>query len=407
MTQAQQDTQLKRSLSLPLVVLYGLGVTIGAGIYVLIGATAGKAGIYAPVSFILAAFVMIFSAASMAELSARFPVSAGEAAYIRNGLRSPLLALGTGLLVVLSGLISAATVSIGSSGYIQSLIHLPDAVIIVVVILSMGVIALWGITESVTFAAIFTFVEIAGLLAIVVAALWNEPEIIQEVPRVIPSFGDFEAFGAISAAGLLAFFAFIGFEDIVNLAEETKNPKKTIPWAIFLTLICATLIYVAVVTIAVLTVPIDELSSSNAPVGLLFERITGASPLVITLIAIVATLNGVIIQMIMASRVLYGLSKQGSLPAIFSKISSRTQTPVFSTVFVVIIILLFALVFPIDSLAEMTSRVALTVFTLINLSLIRIKLRGEKAEAGVFRVQIWVPVLGFITCIGFLASSFV
>ena len=407
MTQAPQNTELRRSLSLPLVVLYGLGVTIGAGIYVLIGATAGKAGIYAPLSFVLAAFVMIFSAASMAELSARFPVSAGEAAYIRNGLRSPLLALGTGLLVVLSGLISAATVSIGSAGYIQSLIHIPSPVIIALVIVSMGLIALWGITESVIFAAIFTFIEVAGLLAIVVAALWNEPEIIHEIPTVIPSFTNFEAFGAISAAGLLAFFAFIGFEDIVNLAEETKNPKKTIPWAIFLTLISATLIYVAVVTIAVLTVPIDELSSSNAPVGLLFERITGASPFVITLIAIVATLNGVIIQMIMASRVLYGLGKQGSLPAIFSKISAKTQTPVFSTLFVVAIILVFALIFPIESLAEMTSRVALTVFTLINLSLVRIKWCGEKAEEGIFHVGIWVPVLGFITCIGFLASSFV
>jgi len=407
MTQSSQNTELRRSLSLPLVVLYGLGVTIGAGIYVLIGATAGKAGIYAPLSFVLAAFVMIFSAASMAELSARFPVSAGEAAYIRNGLRSPLLALGTGLLVVTSGLISAATVSIGSAGYIQSLIHLPDAVIIALVIVCMGLIALWGITESVTFAAIFTFVEVAGLVAIVVAALWNEPEIVQEIPKVIPSFTDFEAFGAISAAGLLAFFAFIGFEDIVNLAEETKNPSKTIPWAIFLTLIGATLVYVAVVTIAVLTVPIDELAGSNAPVGLLFERITGASPLVITLIAIVATLNGVIIQMIMASRVLYGLGKQGSLPAIFAKVSRRTQTPVVSTIIVIVIILALALVFPINSLAEMTSRVALTVFTLINLSLIRIKLRGEKAEEGIFQVRLWVPVLGFITCVGFLASSFV
>ncbi|PWQ94891.1 APC family permease [Leucothrix pacifica] len=407
MTQSSQNTELRRSLSLPLVVLYGLGVTIGAGIYVLIGATAGKAGIYAPLSFVLAAFVMIFSAASMAELSARFPVSAGEAAYIRNGLRSPLLALGTGLLVVTSGLISAATVSIGSAGYIQSLIHLPDAVIIALVIICMGLIALWGITESVTFAAIFTFVEVAGLVAIVVAALWNEPEIVQEIPKVIPSFTDFEAFGAISAAGLLAFFAFIGFEDIVNLAEETKNPSKTIPWAIFLTLIGATLVYVAVVTIAVLTVPIDELSGSNAPVGLLFERITGASPLVITLIAIVATLNGVIIQMIMASRVLYGLGKQGCLPAMFAKVSRRTQTPVVSTMIVIVIILALALVFPINSLAEMTSRVALTVFTLINLSLIRIKLRGEKAEEGIFQVRLWVPVLGFITCVGFLASSFV
>jgi len=397
--------QLKRNLSLPLVVLYGLGVTVGAGIYVLIGATVGQAGIYAPLAFILAAIVMAFSAASMAELSSRFPVSAGEAAYVREGFQRSWLSLLTGLLVITSGLVSAATVSIGSAGYIHYLLAIPEAWIITLVVITMGAIAIWGIKESVTFAAVFTFIEVGALLAIVFLALWQQPEIVNDVPKIFPAIGDFSALAAISSAGLLAFFAFIGFEDIVNLAEEAKQPRRTIPLAILVTLIGATVVYVMVATVAVLTVPLDELSASKAPVGLLFERIMGSSPLVITLIAIVATLNGVIIQMIMVSRVIYGLSRQGSIPVFFGSVNAYTQTPVIATLLVMLVILLLALVFPIGLLAELTSTVALCIFILINLSLCLIKLRDDSVPDEGLRVGLWVPVLGAFLSAAFLLAS--
>ena len=404
-TATNTETQLKRSLSLPLVVLYGLGVTVGAGIYVLIGATVGQAGMYAPLSFVLAAIVMAFSAASMAELSARLPVSAGEAAYVREGFQRSWLALLTGLLVITSGLVSAATVSIGSAGYIQQLLPISESLIITLVVITMGAIAIWGIRESVTFAAIFTFIEVGALLAIVFIALWKQPEIVYQTPKIIPAINDFSALAAISGAGLLAFFAFIGFEDIVNLAEEAHQPRRTIPMAILVTLIGATIIYVMVATVAVLTVPIAELSASRAPVGLLFERIIGTSPLVITLIAIVATLNGVIIQMIMVSRVLYGLGRQGSIPSFFAKVHPRTKTPVVATLLVMVVILLLALVFPIGLLAELTSSVALCIFILINLALCRIKLRGDPAPEEGVQVGLWVPVLGALFSACFLLAS--
>ena len=404
-TTTKTEAELKRSLSLPLVILYGLGVTVGAGIYVLIGATVGQAGMYAPLAFVLAAVVMAFSAGSMAELSSRLPVSAGEAAYVKAGFQRSWLALLTGLLVITSGLVSAATVSIGSAGYIQEILSIPETLIITLVVITMGAVAIWGIRESVTFAAIFTFIEVGALLAIVFVALWKQPELIYETPKIFPELGDFSALAAISSAGLLAFFAFIGFEDIVNLAEEAKQPRKTIPLAILVTLIGATAIYVSVATIAVLTVPLDELSASQAPVGLLFERVIDTSPLLITLVAIVATLNGVIIQMIMVSRVLYGLGKQGSIPSFFAKIHPYTQTPVIATLCVIVVILLLALVFPIGLLAEMTSSVALCIFILINLALCRIKLRGDPAPEGAVQVGLWVPILGALLSSGFLLAS--
>jgi len=405
-TATNTNTQLNRSLSLPLVILYGLGVTVGAGIYVLIGATVGKAGIYAPLAFILAAIVMAFSAASMAELSARFPVSAGEAAYVKEGFQRSWLSLLTGLLVITSGLVSAATVSIGSVGYIQHILNIPQVWIIFLVVFTMGTIAIWGIQESVIFAAVFTIIEVGALLAIVFFAIWQQPELVYEVPKIIPAASDFTALAAISGAGLLAFFAFIGFEDIVNLAEEAKEPRKTIPLAIFATLIGATSIYVMVAAVAVLAVPLDQLSASKAPVGLLFERIMGSSPLVITLIAIVATLNGVIIQMIMVSRVIYGLSRQGSIPSFLGKVYPYTQTPVIATLLVMFVILILALLFPIELLAELTSSVALCIFVLINLSLCLIKLRESPTEPTKgLRVGLWVPILGAFLSTCFLLAS--
>lgn len=400
-------TELRRSLSLPLVVLYGLGVTIGAGIYVLLGATAGRAGIYAPVSFVVAAVVMVFSAASFSELAARFPVSAGEAAYVRAGFRSGILSLIVGFLVISSGVVSSAAITVGSTGYLQEFVDLGDQTLITIIVLAVGAIAAWGIMESVTFASLFTIIEAGALLTVIGAGFGSRPELISELPRLVPPLADLGVWTAISGAGLLAFFAFIGFEDMVNLAEEVKDPRRTLPRAVFLTLVIATVIYFLVTAVAVLAVPLEELAASRAPLSLVFGHITGVSPVAITLIAIVATLNGVIIQIIMASRVLYGLARQGSVPAIFARVHPRTRTPLIATGCVAAIVLALALLFPLEGLAEWTSRIVLVIFALANVSLLLIKLRKEPAAEGAFTVKIWVPAAGFLTCLVFLARDLV
>ncbi len=394
---------MKRALPLPLVVLYGLGVTIGAGIYVLIGATTGRAGIYSPFSFLLAAIVMAPTAASFAELTSRMPVSAGEAAYVRHAFGSRLLAL----LVVTAGVVSAAAVAIGAAGYIRVFMDLPALALVATVILAMGLAAAWGIVESVSVAAILTLIEIAGLLVIIVAGLMHDPALIARAGEVVPLTSDPEIWAGIFAAGLLAFFAFIGFEDLVNIAEEANEPLKTLPRAIFWTLVISTLLYIAVASVAVLSVPIDGLAASTAPLGFVYEQVTGGSPLVISAIAIVATLNGIIVQMIMASRVLYGLAVQGDLPALIGRVNRVTRTPLVATGVVIALVLLLGLAFPIEGLAEMTSRVTLTVFSLVNLALIRLKLRKEPAPPRGFEVGIWVPVTGLLASLVLLAHDVV
>lgn len=402
----KQQPQLKRSLTVTHLVLYGLGVTIGAGIYVLIGETANKAGIYAPMAFIVAAFVMAFTASSFAELSGRYPVSAGEAAYIRAGFNSKTLSLLVGLGVTSAGIVSAATISIGSAGYIQQFVNIPESILIITVVAIMGLVAIWGITESITLAGILTLIEIGGLLLIIFGGFFSDNKVVSQIPTVLPPVMDIAIWQTIFSAGLLAFFAFIGFEDLVNVAEESKNPQKTMPMAIFLTLTISTLLYFLVAAISVLSVPVDELGASKAPLALVFSKTTGLSPITMTIIAIIATVNGIIIQMIMASRVLYGLSRQGTLPSFLGEVNPITRTPVKSTVLVVAIILTLALLFPLAGLAEMTSRITLIVFSLVNLALLFIKIRGDKAPEGTFIVWTWVPVAGFLISLVFLASSF-
>jgi len=398
---------LKRSLTLPLVTLYGLGVTIGAGIYVLVGVTAGRAGMPAPLAFIAAAFVMSFSAASYSELSGRLPVSAGEAAFVDKAFSRAWLSLAAGLGIVAAGVVSAAAICVGSVGYVQQFIPLPAEVLVPLIVLLMTAIAAVGIMESVGLAAVLTTIEIIGLLAVIGGGFVSQPDMLMRLPEVVPEPGNWAMWAGVLSAGVIAFFAFIGFEDIVNVAEEVIEPERTMPWAIGLTLVISTLLYVLVAYVAVMSVPIAELAASDAPLSLLFSQVTPFPALVIAAIASVATLNGVIVQEVMASRVLYGLSNLGHLPAWLSHVHDVTRTPLKATLLVGGIILVLAMAVPLEALAEWTSRVTLSVFSLVNWALIRIKWTEPETPEGVFRVPMWVPVMGLAACLGFLLSSFV
>jgi basic amino acid/polyamine antiporter, APA family len=396
---------LKRALSLSHATLYGLGVTIGAGIYVLIGAAASRAGMYAPLAFIAAAILMGLSGASFAELAGRLPVAAGEAAYVRKAFDSRRLAGAVGLLVVGIAIVSAAAISIGSAGYLGVFITLPQPVLVAAVVLAMGLVAAWGVRESVSFAAAMTLIEVGGLVVLIAAGATSGPELITRLPESIPSLDDRSALAGLMGTALLAVFAFIGFEGLANIAEEVREPHRTLPRAIFLTLVISTVLYVLVVWVALVTVPPDELARSPAPLALVFERLTGASPRTMGAVALVATLNGIIVQIIMSSRVLYGLAQQGDLPAVFANVHRVTRTPVFATVFTTVLILVLALAVPLHDLADFTSRITLIVFAVVNLSLIRIKAGSPDAPTGVYVAPAWVPWAGLVSCMSLLAAD--
>ncbi len=396
---------LARTLTLTHAVLYGVGVTVGAGIYVLIGAAAGRAGYAAPLAFVMAAVLMMITGASFAELGSRMPVAAGEAAYVRAAFRSPMFALVIGLLVVAIAVVSAAAISVGSAGYIGVFVPLSDDLIVASVVLAMGATAALGVKQSVTFAGVMTVIEIGGLLLIVAIGAAAGPELFTRLPEAVPTSFDPVIWAGLLSATLLAVFAFIGFEALANIAEEVKDPARTVPRAIFLTLILTTLLYVLVVWVALIAVGPSELAQSPAPLALVFERLTGASPRIMSLIAIVATVNGVIVQIIMASRVLYGLADQGSLPSGLAAINPATRTPVTATALAAAGVLVLALFFPLERLAEITARLTLLLFAVVNAALIALKARDRVPPAGTFVVPHWVPWAGVATTLTLLVAE--
>ncbi len=397
-SQPSSDLALRRSLTLPWLVLYGLGTTIGAGIYALTGVVADRAGMFAPFAFLTAAIIAAFSALSFAELSARYPFAGGEAVYVQEATGSSRLATLVGVLVVIAGLISAATVSVAFVGYLSDLIPLPPGAALAVVAFS-GAVAIWGIKESVTIAGVTTLIETGGLIAIILfgAVALSDFEI--QFTQLIPH--STTAWFSIGTSAIICFYAFLGFEDMVNVAEEIQDVRRTLPRAILLTLSITALLYVAVAMTAVLLVTPDELGQASAPLTLVFER-AGGNPAMLSLIALVALLNGALIQIIKASRVVYGLSARGMLPQRLAYIHPRLQTPVMATVLITAMASVFATTLPLASLAELTSIITLCTFAAANFSLIVIKWREQEAPS-TFKVPLWIPIAGVIASLALLA----
>ncbi|MGD1927216.1 MAG: APC family permease [Paracoccaceae bacterium] len=387
------EAGLKRRIGLGLLTFYGVGVMIGAGIYVLVGHVAGETGGWAPLAFLVAGLVAAPTAVSYAELSVRIPESAGEAAYVRAATGSGGLAALTGLAVAMVGVISAAAVLNGGVGYLRSLVDVPSEILAIIIVLLLGAAAIIGVLESLAFAAVLTLIEVVGLFIVVGAGLSFPADLPPEPPL---------AMSGLAAGALLAFFAFIGFEDMVNMAEETRDPERTMPRAIIAAMALTTLIYILVAWAAVRAVPSQTLAGSERPLALVFETATGRNAGFLAAIAVAAALNGVLAQIVMASRVLYGLGRFAPVFAIFHHTHPRFGTPVLATVLCVVIVLVLALTLPIAQLAELTSTVLLVIFTAINLTLIAIK-RHSRAEG--FRAPVWVPWLGLVLSVAALGWS--
>jgi APA family basic amino acid/polyamine antiporter len=318
---------------------------------------------------------------------------------VQAAFRRRWLSLAVGLLVVGTAIISGATISVGSAGYIGVFIPLPPTWIIAGVVLAMGAVACLSAVQSISFAGLMTLIEIGGLMLIIAAGVVGGSPLVSRLPEMIPGGGDLGAWFAVGQTALLAVFAFIGFEHLVNVSEEMKDPRRTLPRALFITVGVTAILYALVVWIAVAAVPPAELAESPAPLGLVFQRLTGLPLATLSAIAVVATLNGIIVHMIMVGRVLYGLADQGNLPAFLATVNAANGAPVIATLIGVMAILLLALGFPLTGLAEWTSRFTLVIFALVNLALVRIKLTEATPATAAFIVPVWVPVVGLATSI--------
>jgi amino acid transporter len=396
---------LVRSLSLTHAVLYGLGVTIGAGIYVLIGVAAGRSGMHAPLAFLFSAAALAPVAAVFADLGTRMPVSASEAAYVEAAFGRRLFTTAVGLLVIATAIVSAATISAGSASYIGAMVDLPAPAIIAAVVLSMGAVASMATRQAVAIAGLMTVVEVSGLGLIIAAGSANGVEALSRLPELMPGPGDGAEWTGLASSSLVAVFAFIGFEHLVNVAEEIRAPSRNLPRALFLTLAITAVLYALVAWIAVVAVAPDELAASPAPLALVFGRLTGMDPAAMGGIAIVATLNGVVVHMIMISRVIYGMSRQRNLPAALSRVNPVTRTPLIATAIAVGTILALALLVPLAGLADIASRGTLVIFAVVSLALIAIKRKGGPVAEGAFVCPTWLAATGLLSSTFLLAAE--
>jgi amino acid transporter len=247
-------------------------------------------------------------------------------------------------------------------------------------------------------------IEVGGLVWIIVVALPQLPALAElSLPDMLPLNG--LAWQGVLGGTFIAFFAFIGFEDMVNIAEEVKQPQQTIPRGILLAFLVSTVLYLLVALVAIATVPLPQLAASDAPLADVYRLATGRPAVFISLIGLVAVINGALIQIIMASRIFYGMSRNSWLPKFLATVNPRTHTPVRATLVAGALTLLLALALPLLSLAKITSGMVLVVFVLINLSLIRIKRREPTAE-GVRSLPIAVPVIGALASIAILLLAF-
>jgi basic amino acid/polyamine antiporter, APA family len=392
---------LRRAINLPMLVLYGLGTTIGAGIYALVGEIAGVAGYGAPWSFLLASLTAGFTACSFAELSARFPKAAGAALYVQQGFGIRPLAAAVGLLVVLAGVVSAAALANAFAGYLQAFLALPEALILVGVTVLLGALAAWGIAQSVAAAALITVIELGGLLVVIGLGLPGLTDLPERWREFLPGPGSSISGGAVLLGVTLAFYAFIGFEDMVDVAEEVKHVERTMPRAILLTLGLCTAIYLLLVITALLATGPAPLAASSAPIATLYEHHTGHSGAGIAVVAMIAITNGVLVQLVMASRVLYGLSSRGQLPAWLGRVNPRTRTPLAGTLLVTVAVLGLALLGQLGALARATSVIMLSVFALVNLALWRIHGRRDLPTVP-WQLPRAMPFIGFCLSTGFV-----
>jgi len=395
--------QLKRSLGLALLTLYGLGNILGAGIYVLVGKVAAVSGASAPLAFIVAMMIAALTAFSYMELAGRYPVSASVSVYLHKAFGRRWLSVMIGLAMVAGGITSAAALSLGFGGYLNVFIDIPEVLAAVGILMALGLLALKGINESAVVAALFTIVEITGLVLIIWFGRGSLSD--ASLSQTLSIQEGIGISGVLSGA-FLAFYAFIGFEDMVNVAEEVKRPRVAMPLAILFSLVISAALYLLVVMVSVANVAAEQLGASSAPLALVFQKVSPLSPLIISAIGIAAAINGVVVQIIMGSRILYGLAKRGWLHHELARLHKVRRTPMLATVIVVSLMVVSALSLPLVSLAGLTSILVLAIFSLVNVALLVIK-RRQPRHNGYITVPYFVPALGLVSCIGIILFQLV
>jgi APA family basic amino acid/polyamine antiporter len=337
-------------------------------------------------SFIISSFLAICTAFSYAELSSIFPKSAAEYIYVKNSFGKLSVSIFVGCLIIFVGTVSASAVAIGFSNYLSVFLPgYPTILFSILVVSILSFINFYGIRESIWFNTIFTLIELSGLLIIIfIGFIFGNFSNVNFLESPISDKmlynNDFlSSIGIIFGASALIFFAYYGFENIPNIAEETKNPSKTISRAILLSIIITTIVYVLVVISSLSLVTWQELSSSNVPLSLVIEKVfENRGNFIISTIALFATTNTVLMMLISSSRIIYGMSKDGALLTSFSKIHKKRNTPWLAIIITALLSITVIIVSSnnISTVSKIAVFGIFTVFAFVNFSLILLMLKN-------------------------------
>ncbi len=406
MEEVKKKPKLKRRVSLFALTAYGVGNVLGAGIYALIGEVVGINGNLSWLSFILASITGALTGLSYAELSAMYPKSAAEFVYTEEAFKKRILSFILGWIIIFSGILSAATVALGFANYLSNLIGIASIFLVIVfavlLVIILSLINFVGIKTSTRANIIFTLIEATGLIFIIIIG--------------IPYFGSVNYFTlppasapvVIFSSVALIFFAYIGFEDIANIAEEVKEPHKNLPKAIVYSIIITTILYCLTAISVVSILPYNIVATSEAPLNSVATEVLGpAGGIIMSLIALFATANTVLIMLIVTSRMMYGMARDKALPEGLSKISPKFRTPMLSILITMLFTIIPIFFVDISIIAHATVFGVLINFILVNVSLIALRKNKPDAERP-FKLKPsikWVPVialLGAIVCIALL-----
>ncbi|MBP7119686.1 MAG: amino acid permease [Methanolinea sp.] len=383
------------------VTISGIGIILGAGIYALIGVAAGTAGNALWLSFVISALVAFFTALSYMELSSMMPNVGAEYEYANRAVGRQV-AMVIGWLIIFSGIIGAATVSLGFAGYLANLLPVPVFLAAILLIAVLCGILLVGVKESAVVAVVFTLVEVGGLVLIIVAGIPYLGRVdFMEMPLGIT--------GVLSAAALV-FFAYQGFEEMVKFSEETREPERTVPLALITALVVSTVLYIFVCLSAVSVVGWEALAASPAPFATVASAAWGGdASILMSVIALFATANTVLMMMFASSRISYGMARAGSLPPFMARVHPDRHTPWISILLVGGGALLFMFVGDIAFVANISNFTLFVTFMVVNLSVIILRYREPRSErpfsipGNIGRFPLF-PLLGLVACIFLLVQ---
>jgi basic amino acid/polyamine antiporter, APA family len=403
----REHPDLKRGIGPWLLLFFVLGDIVGAGIYALVGEVGGLVGGAIWSAFLCAFVLAIFTASSYAELVTKYPRAGGSATYVNNAFRKPFVSFMVAFAVMASGITSACTLTLAFSGdYLSQFISVPIIGAAVVFMLLITAINFYGISESVRINVILTCVEITGLLLIILIGIAALGTGTGDPGRAFEFKEGTSVLGAILAGTVLAFYALIGFDDSVNVAEETQHPSRNYPRAIFGALLLAGVIYLLVTFTTSMVVPTGILAESSGPLLEVVERGPIAIPTqLFAAIALLAVSNGALINMIMASRIIYGMGDQGVMPTVFSSVHPGRRTPWVSIAFTAAIALVVLVTIgrndeALGTLGSTTVVLLLIAFVMVNISVL--VLRRDEVGHEHFRAPTAFPVLGAVVAAALL-----